>query len=74
VPAAAVLADLAHGEQLRADKRVHKRRLPDARRAEQRRSPSRRDVRAHDVDAVAVRCAHGMDRHAERDGLDFVHA
>ena len=59
VPAAAVLADLAHGEQLRADERVHERRLADARRAEQRRRPSRRDVRAHRVDAVAVRRADG---------------
>jgi hypothetical protein len=72
--AATVLADLLHGEQLRPDQRVHQRRLADARRAEQCGRSSGRNVRADRVDAVAARRAHGMDRHAERDGLDLVDA
>ena len=71
VPAAAVLADVLRREQLLADERVDERRLADARRAEQRCRPSRRHVRAHRLDAVAVRRAHRVHGDAERDRLDL---
>src|SRR5262249_62039579 len=69
VPAAAVLAHLARCQQLVAYERVHQRRLADAGRPEQRRRPSVRDVGAYGLDAVAVRCAHGVHGNTEGDRL-----
>ena len=74
VPALAVgLPDLPDCQQLLAEQRVHERRLPDPRRAEQGDRLSRLQVGADDVEPVSRQAGDRVHWHAERDRLDLEH-